>query len=161
MVQNRFESLIFCFLDIEDMFFWRKQVLHQILWQWVVYSSQFPILWSSALLWKYEEDEEQQNFCWRVQEHWRNCEKFLWWSRIMDGLAYYWRERSILFPSMANAKIKGFGKDTNAQECTVRWIQEGCLKKPPNMMECLWYLFQHSYNVHLDYNQHRFGYETR
>ena len=67
----------------------------------------------------------------------------------------------MFFLALVNARIKGFGKDTNAQESAGRWIQEGCLDDSPNLMECLRYLFKYSFQIHLDYSMQRFGYDSR
>ena len=39
----------------------------------------------------------------------------------------------LIFPALQNGEVKGFGRDTNAQEGTGRWIKRGCTHDYPSL----------------------------
>ena len=48
----------------------------------------------------------------------------------------------LIFPALQNGEVKGFGRDTNAQEGTGRWIKRGCTYDHPSLEQCMRYLYR-------------------
>ena len=56
----------------------------------------------------------------------------------------------LIFPALANGTIGGYGKDTNAQEVTGRWIKTRLGIKKPSLEECLKGLMKEGREVQMD-----------
>ena len=67
----------------------------------------------------------------------------------------------LIFPALAEGRIKGFGKDTNAQEGVGRWIKQTFVGKHPTLEQCISHLYSYGLQVQWDCISHRQGELTR
>jgi len=67
----------------------------------------------------------------------------------------------LIFPALAEGRIKGFGKDTNAQEGVGRWIKQSFPGKHPTLEQCISHLYRYGLQVEWDCISHRQGELTR
>ena len=67
----------------------------------------------------------------------------------------------LIFPALANGAIRGFGKDTNAQEVTGRWIKTRLGITKPSLEECLKGLMKEGRDVNMDMKTVMTGRTTR
>ena len=65
------------------------------------------------------------------------------------------------FSAVSNGSIKGFGKDTNAQEGTGRWLKKSDPSKKPSICSCIKYLYLRGRLIQQDTEAEKEGRQSR